>query len=487
MLSKLLYEYTQQKAILEEKHKIVVSYLNNKDDVLNLDLNSIYSLINNGIKNKPYNINITDENYIVRNTTYKPELGFSLAFAKNSFDEHFKNNEIGISTPIFVKASKSFLSFSDSYLSKNKEGILQLSYNYSQTNEQLESIRKNIDIYKNIKEAKAYIVANTGFVNDLIIKDFKSYRASLKEIEQRHKEGQKVNEKLKDKTIYVNEFVKDDVNYKSIYFSTNSAIFDDTKIVFSFLLDESEYYRNLEKIDFFMILLTLIGLIAIIILVVIRNKEVKLSQQDKFVQSAMHELKTPLSIITLNNDLRKEKLGNDEYTSSIDSAVKILQNSYNDMSYVIKNEKESYNEEILDLEEILEERVEYFQTIAKANDRDIKVRLSSECQVKISFVELTRLIDNNLSNAIKYSFKNTVIDVSLENDLLQIKSEGEIIKDTSKIFNKYYRENKVVGGYGLGLSIVKNIAKKYNIETSVNSQNNQTIFSYKFKCHFDDI
>jgi len=49
-----------------------------------------------------------------------------------------------------------------------------------------------------------------------------------------------------------------------------------------------------------------------------------------------------------------------------------------------------------------------------------------------------------------------------------------------------------VGGYGLGLNIVKNISKKYNIvfdvvSNSKNNEKNENIFIYQFKCHFDDI
>ena len=237
-----------------------------------------------------------------------------------------------------------------------------------------------------------------------------------------------------------------------------------------------------------MILITVIGLISIVIITLVRNKEMKLSVQDRFIQSAMHELKTPLSIITLNNDLKKEQYGEDEFTNQIDSAVKILHKSYEDMEFMIKKEKNEYKIEIIDLEEIVEDRIDYFRKIATMNKRELLSNINSECQVKISQVELIRLIDNNISNAIKYSTPNSTIEISLKENELQFKNFGTPIKNSQKIFSKYYRENDVVGGYGLGLNIVKNIAKKYDIEFYVQTdEKNRNIFTYLFKSHFNDI
>ncbi len=490
MLSRLLYEYTKQKDILENKYKEVLEYLNSskKEDLLTLDLTKIHEKINQGLENKPYNIYISNKDYVIKNTTYKPDLDFNLSFAKKEFDEHSENNQIGVSTPIFKKSSKNFFSFTDSYLSKNKEGILQVSYNYSETTSQLRAIRKSIQSASNIKDAKAYIIVNTGFINDLILKDFSSYKPTLEEIENRIKEGKKINDELKDKIIYTNDFIQNNVNYKSLYFSTKSSIFDDTKIIFSILLDESEYYKKMENINYIIALITIIGLISIVIITLVRNKELKLSFQDRFIQSAMHELKTPLGVITMTNDHKIKRDGEDEFTTRIDSAVKTLHKSYEDLEFIIKKEKDTYKIEILDLEETLEDRIKYFENLATTNNRKLFSNINSECQVKISKTELIRLIDNNISNAIKYSTPNSEIEISLKENKLQFKNYGTPIKNSKKIFSKYYRENSVVGGYGLGLNIVKNIAKKYNIEFYVQTdEKNRNIFTYIFKSHFDDI
>ena len=60
-----------------------------------------------------------------------------------------------------------------------------------------------------------------------------------------------------------------------------------------------------------------------------------------------------------------------------------------------------------------------------------------------------------------------------------VKDEGIGIKDTSKIFERYYRGDKITGGFGIGLSIVKNICLKNKIEIKVESEINKgTTFIY---------
>ncbi|WP_044416079.1 ATP-binding protein [Halarcobacter anaerophilus] len=107
----------------------------------------------------------------------------------------------------------------------------------------------------------------------------------------------------------------------------------------------------------------------------------------------------------------------------------------------------------------LKERVEYFSTIATAQGREIKLQINSKCIVKMDKKELIRLIDNNLSNAIKYSKLHSLIEVTLENNILNFTSQGDKIVDKKAIFDKYKRENSSIGGHGLGLSIVKDITQ----------------------------
>jgi signal transduction histidine kinase len=489
LLSRLLYKYSLQKKILLQKHATVRDYLEHqKSNSLDVNLQAIYEKINNDTQGNPYNIYVSNKNLIIQNSTFKKDIGFNLSFAQTSFDAHFEQNITGVCTPLFETSSKQFLSYTDEYLLENgggkKCGLLQVSYTYKKSKKDLLEIQKLISKYPDIVDVKAYTLVNGGYANYIILKDFPSYKPDLSEIVNAIENGKKINAKLRDSDLFVDTFTKDTKEYKAMYLSTISPIFDDTKILYSILLDNSSLYTKLETLNSFMSLIVILGIIAIFSIYKLRKKEMKFSEQDRFVQSSMHEIKTPLSIITLNNELRELEFGRDEYSSEIESAIKTLKTSYEDMSFTLTKAELSYTSEILALEEILRERVSYFKSIATSNHKSIELDARGICSVKMSRVELIRIIDNSLSNAIKYSKAKSSINIVLDANRLSFHTAGEPINNTRIVFNKYIRENSVIGGHGLGLSIVKDIADKYKVEIMLTSSSQEgTKFLYIFKCH----
>ena len=99
--------------------------------------------------------------------------------------------------------------------------------------------------------------------------------------------------------------------------------------------------------------------------------------------------------------------------------------------------------------------------------------------------ELERLIDNNLSNAIKHSYDKSEIEIVLEKNhseiILKIISKGRGIIDNSKIFDKNYTESyHAKRNLGLGLNMVKSICEKNHVNYSVHSEDEKNIFTYCF-------
>ena len=195
-------------------------------------------------------------------------------------------------------------------------------------------------------------------------------------------------------------------------------------------------------------------------------------------------MNTPLSIISLNIDSLESLLGPKEQFETIKASSKSLSSIYNDLYYLSKKEKRLSEPTNINLMRFLSSRMAFFDEMANVKNIDISLDIHNEFNIFMDSYELERVIDNTISNAIKYSFENSNIDIILDIEehfyKLEIKNEGIQITDTKTIFDAYYQQKEKNVGFGLGLSIVKDICNKYEIEINVTSINNQTSFSYFF-------
>lgn len=208
-------------------------------------------------------------------------------------------------------------------------------------------------------------------------------------------------------------------------------------------------------------------------------------QLDNFIKDSMHEINTPLSIINVNIDLYNRKNESNKYMQRMKAAAKVLSNIYNDMDYLIKHERLEYTKEDINIKEFLSERIEYFSEIAKMKEISINTSFEECDTISMNEKQLQRVIDNTLSNAIKYSYENSTIDIILYTKdgrcHLGFEDYGVGIKQKDKIFSRYYREDTSKGGFGIGLNIVKSIIKQNNIELEITSEYQEgTQFLYVF-------
>ncbi len=194
---------------------------------------------------------------------------------------------------------------------------------------------------------------------------------------------------------------------------------------------------------------------------------------DNFIKDSVHEINTPLSIINVNIDLYNRKNEPNKYMQRMKAATKVLSNIYNDMDYLIKHDRLEYEKESIDVAMFLKDRVEYFNEVARMKNIIINSNIQDCPQIEMSAKKLQRVIDNNISNAIKYSYENSNIDISLyeqdEKLHLEFKDHGVGIQKIDEIFSRYYREDTSKGGFGIGLNIVKSIIDEENIELQIDS------------------
>jgi len=217
------------------------------------------------------------------------------------------------------------------------------------------------------------------------------------------------------------------------------------------------------------------------------HNQTLLRENKQFIADMVHQIRTPLTVIMTNTSLIEMKSESSlaPYTNQIHSAINTLSNSYEDLSYIISNDVIIYQPIDLNISQFLKERVAFFEVIASANRKTLHTNIKDNIRLWINDTELERVIDNNISNAIKHSHDESHIDINIEQKetriILQFISKGKNIHNTVKIFEKDYSEsdhNK--RSLGLGLNMVKYICEKNNIEYFVRSKDNINTFTYIF-------
>jgi len=214
-----------------------------------------------------------------------------------------------------------------------------------------------------------------------------------------------------------------------------------------------------------------------------------LDRQKRFVADASHEIKTPLT--TMNTEAqvlaRSKKVSQEEYKDFLQSVIEEvghLTNLTNDMLVLAKSD----NTPTLDMKKVnvkneIDSCVNKFTPIAK--DKNILINID----FKIENPEITtdkekfhRLICILVDNAIKYNKNDGNISIiiaqeSNEKISISVADTGVgIAKDKmSKIFDRFYRvsEDRNVKGFGLGLSIAKELAHQLRVEIHVVSKQNE--------------
>jgi len=210
-----------------------------------------------------------------------------------------------------------------------------------------------------------------------------------------------------------------------------------------------------------------------------------LANQKLFMRHAIHETMTPLSVMMSNIELYEMEHGKNSYLSNIEAGMKNVFTIYDDLSYLVKKDQLNYPKRSIELVDYLRSRIDFFSEVARQAQLSFYFQSTLE-EISIYFNEtkLQRIVDNNLTNAMKYTLENELIIISLhkkeEKFCISIESKSIHIQQPKKVFEAYYREGHAKEGFGLGLNLVKQICDEENIEVILESNEELTRFSYYF-------
>jgi len=211
--------------------------------------------------------------------------------------------------------------------------------------------------------------------------------------------------------------------------------------------------------------------------------------QKLFLRHAVHETNTPLAVIMANIELYEMEYGKNDTLSNIEAATKNIYGIYDDLSYLTEKDKITYQKQVISLVDFVKSRLEFFNIVAHQSELSFNLHDNySLSSIYINESKLQRIVDNNITNAIKYTKELEQIHIIISHTenrvILEIASHSILIENTDDIFDAYYRENKNIEGLGLGLNLVKSICDNENIDIVLKSTEELTSFKYYFQKDF---
>ena len=278
--------------------------------------------------------------------------------------------------------------------------------------------------------------------------------------------------------ILVNWFRMEDNNYR---------------LVFDYFIDFSDKQKViLRETSATLGLSTLsILLVGIMFMITFRNlmEEQRLSNlKTDFINNMTHELKTPLSTITVaGKTLEMPQIRSND--AKILETAKLIGKQSVHLNQLINMILEismwertqfQLDKKTVDIEEVMNDVVDSFKSGGGNSASIYKKYNFSGAKVDLDVVYFTTLLNNLLSNAVKYSDKEPVIDIEGftedNNVCIKVSDNGIGINkiDQKHIFDKFYRASTgnihKFKGLGLGLYYVKKIAEAHGGDVTVSSR-----------------
>jgi len=276
--------------------------------------------------------------------------------------------------------------------------------------------------------------------------------------------------------------------YKKLLLAGDDPVKPDFLCVY-FPDQRSSFFSSTSFLVFPSLLLTLIIIVIFIVTLQIILRQKKISQiKNDFINNMTHELKTPISTISLASQMLR------------DSSVSLSKTTVDHISGVIFDESKRLSSQVekvlqmavfnegklklkftqIDLNKLAETVASNFEIRVSNENGELKTDLQAENPfIKGDEVHITNVFFNLLDNAVKYSKTKPIIELSTENKngwvIVQVKDNGIGIpkENQTQIFERFYRvptgNIHNVKGFGLGLSYVKRIIDVHNGKIKVDS------------------
>lgn len=232
--------------------------------------------------------------------------------------------------------------------------------------------------------------------------------------------------------------------------------------------------RNLSFITGSISMIVLIIITVLLSKFIVKPVNIAFEKQKRFVADSSHELKTPLAIISANIDILEMENQNNKYIREIKKQSQRMNHLIKELLVLARTENQATKNNFIDfnLSDVIENTALPFEVLAFEQEKEIVLAIETNVQYHGDENNIKKMLSTLIDNAVKYSTKNSKVIISLKikgnKRMIQIENTfaGNMPHDSDKLFDRFYRidESRArnTGGFGIGLSIAKNIIEQHD-------------------------
>jgi len=204
-----------------------------------------------------------------------------------------------------------------------------------------------------------------------------------------------------------------------------------------------------------------------------------------FLENISHEIRTPLTLINGYLHLINDEVECPKIRKYVDSALVNSKKVIFDADEILSLLKFEDHKLLLKtvskpLNEFLKSILLSFEVLADTRNLKLvyKSKISNDVNVEIDARKVDKILTNLISNAIKFSDSNSkiIFNALINDDTLEVKvidfGQGIDVEDQQRIFTRFYqsKNNKAIGGIGIGLLLAKDFARFLKGDVTVESK-----------------
>ncbi len=271
-----------------------------------------------------------------------------------------------------------------------------------------------------------------------------------------------------------------------------------TYTVYSYMSHTQDDYNSVKLIVTSVFSGSGVFLLVLILIYIMSGRVIKpisesYQKQKEFISNASHELKTPITVISATIELMEKKNGHDRLTECVSVQTEKMSRLVNEMLSLTRlsaAEKVYADFKSFDMSRIVENSVLYFESRAFEEQKQLETDINPDIAFNGNADKIDELVGILIDNALKYSDEKAVIRITLRQikDKIILTCENPCKSfdesDIPHLFERFYRGDKShsneTEGYGLGLSIAKEIVTLHKGKITAEYKEDTVSFTVSF-------